>query len=483
MSFLGIFYGLPFVFVSMIAGAHELEGAANIQDRVNRFVNSDHAYRSLLEYQSSVGFSGQTAYQPWSSTYWPLDQGMAAFAYAEKGRHPHSLESSLMDFNSRNETFSSKLERNVIDNKTIDTMSPSEKYDLYLGDTSFSLTNSIWQSLLEHEKTAKSQSIKDWEGICHGWSPAAVYMKRPLKKFTINSVDDKFSIPFYPDDIKALESLLWANSLIQDESIVEGIRCDTNGPRTDYGSGKVLRTRCKGVNPGIWHLIVLGLIGEKHMGFVINKNNNIEIWNQPAAGFDFNYYNPKTETTGRLEEVSIPVKSFDDRFASFRDPNTAYIVGVDMYFSYINETEPSHDETDAPSNDSVSKMHMKYQLELDAGYHVLGGEWASTTDQDRRYIPNYPAFVWRFPSDYPIALSTMDSQVPEASDPLFFNSSFMSDLSKQASSFHYQRYEIDEDGDTDKLRLDENGKPIPAELELRPQPLGKVIYHLLDQAQ
>ena len=474
-----VLLGLPLFLISTISSAHELEGAAGIEARVNRFVNSDHAYRSLLDYQSKVGFSGRSAFQPWSSTFWPLDQGMVANAYADKGGKTHSFTMNQMRFNSRIKTFLRRAERNRFDEEDFDTMSPTEKYDLFLGDTNFTLSRSIWNSLAEHEKHAKKHKIQDWEGICHGWAPAAVYMKRPLKKFVIQSIDGRFSIPFYPDDLKALESLLWANSLVQDTTIVEGIRCDTNGPQLDYGSGKVLRTRCKGVNPGVWHLSVLGLIGEKHMGFIMNKNNDIEIWNQPATSFEFQYYNPKTNATGKIEEVSVPVKAFNDPFAKFRDPNTAYIVGVDMNFHYINETEPTHAETDDPSKDNIANMHMRYELELDAGYNVLGGEWTTTEDQDRSYIPNYPAFMWRFPSDFPMALSIMDAKTPDS----FNDASLMRALSAGASSFRYQKYMINDEGETDVLEVDENGKPIPAGLELRPQPIGKVINYLLEKSQ
>ena len=481
---LSILLGLPLAF-SHFAGAHELEGAAGIQDRVNRFVNSDHAYRSLLDYQTTVGYSGWVAYQPWSSTYWPLRQGMAANAYADKGGHTRWFGINQMNFDMRMGSLKDHLENSRRSENTIDTMSPTEKYDLYLGDTDFTLSKQVWKSLEEHSKGTKGK-IKDWEGVCHGWAPAAAFMKRPQKMFTTQSLDGKYSIPFYPDDMKALGSLLWANSLIQDTSMVEGIRCDTDNPDMDASSGKVLRTRCKGVNPGVWHMIVLGLIGEKHRPFVINKNNDIEIWNQPVTGYDFKYYNVSTGATGKLEDMVVSEKTYGatDSFSKFRDPSTAYIVGVDMNFKYIDETEPSHVETDDPSKDSVAIMHMKYELELDAGYNVLGGEWAQEDDQDRSYIPNYPAFMWRFPSDYPIAESIMDAKIPAATDPLFHDAAYMRGLSIGASSFRYQHYMIDDTGDTDKLELDENGKPIPAKgMELKPQPLGRVIYDLMDKAQ
>lgn len=475
------FSTLLFLF-STVAHAHDLEGAVGIQDRVNRFVNSDHAYRSLLDYQNTVGTSGWVAFQPWSSTYWPLDKGMAANAYADRGGHTRYFGINKMNFDSSVSRLQRRIENKSITDEEIDFMSPTEKYDLYLGDDTFTLSKAIWQSLAEAEKNSKHHSIQDWEGICHGWAPASSFMKRPTKKFTVASIDGRFNIPFYPDDLKALGSLLWANSLIQDNSMVEGIRCDTNNPAIDYGSGKVLRTRCKGVNPGVWHLSVLGLIGEKHRPFIINKNNDIEIWNQPVTGFDFKYYNPKTNETGKVEQVAVRANAYNDDFKSFRDPKTVYIVGVDMLFHYMDETEPSHAETDDKKNDSVKDMHMKYELELDEAYNVLGGEWSSENDQDRRWIPNYPGFMWRFQSDYPVAASIMDIKVPELTDPAYHDGSLMRGLSAGASAFRYQKYRIDDTGDTDKLELDKDGKIIPEGLELRPQPLGKVVYELMDKA-
>src|SRR5690606_24999070 len=71
-----------------------------------------------------------------------------------------------------------------------------------------------------------------WEGICHGWAVAAGGSARPLKTVNIRLPNGKI-LPFYPDDIKALISLMYANSVVQDNVIVEGLRCDDKRPERD----------------------------------------------------------------------------------------------------------------------------------------------------------------------------------------------------------------------------------------------------------
>jgi hypothetical protein len=471
-------------FSGSFAHAKGIEEAVGIRERVQNFVGNPDAYRSLLTYQQMVGNTGRALNQPWSGSYWALHEGSVAFAYADKGGKSKRFQANLDHFESRMDRIQRRLGRDKLDESDIDELAPSEKYDLYLGDTNFTFTHAMWSSLAEQEKNSITKKIADWEGICHGWSAAASYSKRPLKKISVLSLDGKRTIPFYPHDLKALSSILWANSLIQDYTMVEGLRCKTNFPTRDYGSGKVLNTRCKGVNPGVWHLSLLGLMGEKKMPFIINKNNDIEIWNQPMSAYAFDYFNVNTGAKGKLEDAVLTLASTNDPFKAFRAKGTAYIVGVDMKADYISETDIlTHIETDSPKEDTIETLHLRYDLELDAGFNVLGGEWISTEGYNAqgRYIPDYPGFMWRFKSDYPMANSVGDVLVGDSSTD--YTLSKLLPASRLANQFRYDRYRINDEGDFDMLELDADGKPILSHHELRPQPLRKVVNTLVDLSQ
>jgi hypothetical protein len=471
-------------FFSQVVYARGVEEAVGIQERVQRFVGSADAYRSLLSFQQTVGNTGKAEKQPWSGSYWALYQGSVAYAYADRGGRSKSFDSNRDRFESRMDRIQRRMKKEKLDASDIDELSPTEKYDLYLGDENFTLTHAMWDSLTEQEKNTKTHKINDWEGICHGWSAASSYSKRPLKKINVLSLDGKRTIPFYPDDLKALSSILWANSLIQDYTLSEGLRCKTNSPLRDYGSGKVMTTRCKGVNPGVWHLSLLGLMGEKKRNFIINKNNDTEIWNQPVSDYAFEYFNVNTGTKGKLEESAVTLAAANDPFKAFRSKGTAFIVGVDMNVHYADETDPKHKETDDAKSDNIATMHIRYDLELDAAFNVLGGEWIEVSyyGAKSRYIPDYPGFMWHFQSEYPVANSIADAKIAEPGTPEFTSPSLVA-ASQEASHFRYNRYRINDDGDYDILELDDKGQPILSHKELRPQPLGKVVYHLLDLSQ
>ena len=461
------------------AYSSEYEGAPNIEQRVNQFTGFQ-AYQSLLNIEKSVGYDGATQVQPWSGNYWPLYQGQIGYAYAAREpKHRKKLAPYLRRFKDRMGDIQNKLKRDRLNKSDLEKLSPSEKYDLYLGDHSFTLTNAIWHSLEEADGGRdRKTKIKDWEGICHGWAAASAYSKRPTHKTIVTSLDGKFSIPFYPDDLKALSTLLWANSLVQDQTIMEGLRCNTKGVERDYGTGKIVTTRCKGVNPGVFHLSLTGLVGQKHMPFIINKNNDEEIWNQPVSSYHYKFYNVQTGAEGSLQQTALPIQAADDQFTKFRPQGTKYLVGVEMQLNYSSEVDPSHQDRDEVKHDSIEKLSLKYDLELDSAYHVLGGEWIDASSVHEAGRPDFPGFMWRFKYDYPFASSIVDQKTPEPNTSNY-NPSVLIQLSKEASAFRYNRYVIDDSGDFDKTVFDENGKPVLSYKELRPQPIAKVVNYLV----
>ena len=464
--------------ISSLASASEKEGAVNIQSRVNAFTGG-RGYLSLLQLEGNIPHQAKTSQPPWSGNYWPLYQGQIAYAY-EDGRGPagKKLEQFYRFYQRRMNRFERLMSRNRVRESDIARLAPSEKYDLFLGDRSFTLTKSIWASLLEaNDGRDRQHKIKDWEGICHGWAAASAYSKRPTNQLTLRSLDGRMNIPFYPDDLKALSTLLWANSLVQDSAIMEGYLC-SHGSQRDYGTGKIMTTRCKGVNPGVFHLSMLGMVGQKHQSFIINKNNDEEIWNQPVHGYDFKYYNVNTGIEAPLRLAALPITAASDRFKPFRPPGTAMLVGVDMVITYATEVDPSHQPSDGTSHDELETMHVRYDLELDAGYTVLGGEWIDS-DSPHDAGSRYPGFMWRFPYDYPLASSVVEARVPDPGTS-GFNSSTLMSLQREAAQFRYQRFVVNDSGEVDRPELDENGRPIPSHKELRPQPLAKVVSYLVD---
>ena len=279
-----------------------------------------------------------------------------------------------------------------------------------------------------------------------------------------------------------MATLLWANSKIQNDTILEGNLCQSKHPEIDEHSGKVTETTCKGINPGVWHLGVLGLLGKKHSSFIINKNNDTEVWNQPVSEYEFSYYNMNSDKKGSLFESAVPILNARDPSAAFRAHGTAYLVGVEMQLSYASETMPDHATTDSEQTDRIEQLNLRYDLELDDRYQVLGGEWHYRAESDPKAnrnhstYPSYPSFMWKFKSENPVAMSEADALIPENTT---LPSDKMIEFSSKAASFKFVTYAHDSKG---AVMKNPDGKDTVASEELRPQVLGKVLYPLIELA-
>ncbi len=446
---------LPFSAQSRI-----LEEALGIQDRIAQFVGNPDFYQSIELLDLQYGTRAKTKNQPWSGSYWPLYAGSVASPYAVPEFNGHEFNEVLALFRVR----MSGLQANYtsLSPAIIENLSPSEKYDLYLGDRSFSLTNAIWDSVEAHALV--NGKIEGWEGSCHGWSTASAYTPRPAHAISMLSLDGKTLIPFFPDDIKALDTLLWANSLIQDYTLIEGIRCQSNDPTLDPGTGRVMDTSCKGVNPGVWHLAVVGLVGAQKNSFIVNRQHNTEVWNQPVAGFEMTYSNPLTKKAGTLKESIVALSDLKDELHAFRAEGTAYLVSVQMNLSYVAEAGAGHAYQDTEENDSLASLDLEYDLELDADHHIIGGEWKWSKDA----MPDYPGFMWKFQSAQPMAMSIVDSLTPDVQSEQFTSEKLVP-LSQRAAQFKYKHFRTGADG------VDE-----VAFREAKPQPIAKVVNYLLE---
>ncbi len=337
---------------------------------------------------------------PWSDSYWPLYLGAAGNRYNDP----------KFDFEDWKDAFDYVLKvpaSSLIAQKQFDSLSPAEKYDYFLHLKSDGLTQSNWAEGNEYFK--ETGSVETWMGLCHGWSAASIMMPEPKKAVEVQTPAGQFS--FYPSDIKALATLLWAKGEFNSRFV--GGRCNSKNPRTD-SMGRPVEMDCLDNNPGTWHMAIVNQIGQFKRSFVMDATYDYEVWNQPVSGYSIKYYHPmtKSETTD-LETAIVTRKNYkDDPRAKVRAAKSTQIIGVKMVVKYVVETTPSVDEYQETAINSVT---YEYDLELDKDLNIVGGEW---------YSENHPDFLWvpekgSFPanqgdlSDKAINLKDIDSEVIE----------------------------------------------------------------------
>ncbi|NRF61555.1 MULTISPECIES: ricin-type beta-trefoil lectin domain protein [Vibrio] len=363
--------------------------SANLNnDNPARLVDVGNALiRNLVELDSAAPDSKYLDVQPWSDTYWPLYSGAAAWRYSDRELYASDWQ-EYYDFSHTIKPLDS------YSSEQRHLLSPAEKYDLLVGDKNFTLTKRSWDSGKGYYES--QGKVERWMGLCHGWAAAAYMLPRPEKSIIVPDANGEM-LKFYPSDVKALGTLLWAEAPFNTRFI--GGRCNIQNPEKDE-NGRVIEPDCVDNNPASWHLSVLNQIGITGRSMIMDATYDYQVWNQPILGYQVKYFNPETNrSSGNPADVTIAMADYKkDKFTQYRASRAVSVVGVQMVVDYMVETNPTHRNYDKPKLDGVSRVTYYYDLELDAQGNVIGGEW---------YQNRHPDFLWT-PTPEAVAKSYYD---------------------------------------------------------------------------
>ena len=499
----------------------------DIKGRVSRLTENQDFLWDIREMNRRGLTSKNTTVQPWGGSFWPLYQGQIANTYSDKGETTFEMiftPGKSVSWKRNQKIFEKRAAKELpkvysFSEKELADMAPSEKYDILMGDTSFDLTKRIWAyqekwgsgkkwNFLSSIDLPAGYRIPEgnsymalWEGICHGWAVAAGHTPRPTNTVWVTLPNGK-RMPFYPNDIKALVSLMWANSTVQDNVISEGLRCNEKSPKKDkYGryidtkldrNDTTVLPRCADVHPAVYHASIVNILGIEGRSFVADVHAKASVANQPVSGYEYSYFNPENGNDGGFDQSVLTVAQYkDDPFRAARNPETKSIVGVHMKLKYVNWELPKVRETNFPSDDKIKDIEFNYDLELNAEGKIIGGQWRVRKNGKPGLIKgktDQPDFFWVVPKNYkeyfkPIAgLPTWDfakSTLP----PREF-----APAARNAHAFIYnETREFGWNHKCDVLPLkDTAGKPmkVPCEFKYpRPQPLTNIVDTLLQESQ
>nr|CAA6802427.1 MAG: Periplasmic beta-glucosidase (EC [uncultured Thiotrichaceae bacterium] len=354
--------------------------AYEANDRAENLVDN-FVHNNLNSMENANLRSASLSESPWSDDYWALYTGTLGKRYADPNFPESSNWKANFDYIRNNNP------RDIFNSgnaAAIDLLSPSEKYDALVGDTNGTLTRRMWSDGKYYYEA--SGSVETWMGICHGWAPVAYMLDRPENAITVKAANGT-PIRFYPSDIKALASLLWAN--VRTPTRFIGGRCNDKDPAQD-SNGRITSSACFDTNPGTWHLSVVNQIGAAKRSMVLDATYDYEVWNQPIYAYDYRYFNPSTQNqVNSLSDATVSVNSFsNDPFSRYRSNRTKSVVGVAMRLAYVVETHPNQNTPDSATHDAIQKVDYMYDLELDSSDRIIGGEW---------YQNAHPDFLWTPP--------------------------------------------------------------------------------------
>ncbi len=338
--------------------------AANLVDKL--------VYTNLAEMEKQGLLKAELAISPWTDSYWPTYAGQIANRYNDPNYNGAMIWKYNYDYLIQN-----------LGRGGVEEMSPAEKYDLLMGDSSFTLTKKMIYAGAPYADA--EGKVETWFGLCHGWAAASFMLDRPSRAVNVKAPDGR-SITFTPSDLKALSTLLWANGSGRTKFI--GGRCNEKKPERDDGMRET-RPDCFDTNPATWHLSVVNQIGVNKRSFVMDASAGYEVWNQPVFGYQYRYINPNTDKSGdKLSQMKVRLRDLkNDAYAEHRSPNTEYVVKVVMSVTYVTEDEPSELLTDGPENDIYRAVNYTYDLELDRDDNIIGGEWHGSLHPDFLWVP------------------------------------------------------------------------------------------------
>jgi hypothetical protein len=308
----------------------------------------------------------------WSDTFWPANLGGIAYRWNSEP-NPEPFKYKLF----------SKSEIQKMDVSELEKLSPTEKYDIFMGVFSYSLTKKV----LGKNKPTDLW----WEGICHGWAIAAVNHPEPARVNLLNEKDG-IMVPFGSSDVKGLLDYYYAE--VQKTKVYAriGARCGADGkvPGEAYAEDRIQAPPkpsqanapdCSDVNAGSFHMALTNMIGLQDHGFVADVDRFNDVWNQPIGEYSSQIVDERLPTP---QEAAI---------------GAAKILRIKMDMTYGEELnllrpEDAEEEGGFMSMDPVTTTpwqtfttrYYEYNLELDAAGNVIGGSWISETRPDFMWI-------------------------------------------------------------------------------------------------
>jgi hypothetical protein len=397
-----------FSFIEKIKTLSKVKRPFPVKDEPSKFFN--------VKFDININqlpLKGETKQPNWSGSYWPMRNGLISVRYGNNEKNtigrwdPNTLtfmekynyRTSVLMYSQPSEyNYQIQYNRSSIESYIEENYSPSEKYDLFLGDNAFSLTNFMKNDAHSHA-SQYGGDIPTWFGICHGWSPAAYFFNEPKRPVTVKSPNG-IIIRFLPDDLKALSSQFLAVAHHHTNFIGDVCRIyKPKKPVSDSETKLWLDPRCHAINPGSYIITLGNQIGKWKKNLNFDPESDPEIWNQPINSYIMRYFNLLTDDfSGDPQEVKIPlkfIKNSKDSFLNFvarqADHRTKYLVGVYVNVTYAIENDPSHTER-SPAN--VNKtVESVAAIELDEKDEIIGGEWKHNL---------HPNFMWKFDENHPI---------------------------------------------------------------------------------
>ncbi|HXH31042.1 MAG TPA: hypothetical protein VNJ01_09540 [Bacteriovoracaceae bacterium] len=303
----------------------------------------------------------------WSETYWPSNKGGVAYRWNHPNPQPFTYH------------LNTREELKAMSATQLSQLSPSELYDISKGDYNYSLTKKVFSK--------NKPSDLWWEGICHGWAPAAVNYPEPAQVTVRNP--DGVNVPFGSSDVKALLSLNDAYNYLNTDYASVGKRCRVNGKVPGEGDNRDANPNppapelansfeCKDMNAGAFHVVIANMLGIHSRGFIADIDRFNDVWNQPITGYTSSIVGDESVSaeermTGVERKIRVKTVMTYGEELKYYTPELAAAGNL----NFVSKKPV----TMTPNQKFLTKNY-EYFIELDVSGKIIGGEWITETRPD-----------------------------------------------------------------------------------------------------
>lgn len=287
----------------------------------------------------------------------------------------------------------------------IDKLSPTEKYDIYMAlksgkDLSLRLTKEVLGV------TGPFKAY--WEGICNGWSSAAIEYNEPqVQSYSKNGI----TLNFGSSDMKALLSYyhfaITKNKITAKKNRTNriGERCGTEFPKEAWfmKNGKEfyktveknhivvkpVPEECVDTDPGAFHIALANRIAVEKESFVAEVVRDKEVWNQPVFAYDSEIVSETTSNFVNATRKTAKQVRVKTRLNYANDGGRMFWEQDDPEEEFYAWWEP----TNGTPNYRAGHKDLEYILNLDKKGNIIGGYWLSYERPDFIWLKRSKGFI------------------------------------------------------------------------------------------
>jgi hypothetical protein len=408
-----------FVLLLLVSANVRAGGWGSESDPANMGKNYNYSFSDL-----PLAGTVDPKHMPWSDNYWESDWGGISLRW--ETLTVAQRDPDLYDYQTVNKSAlfayapPSLSQLRTMSRQDLLNLSPAEKYDIMMGRYDYPTVYS--------ERQRTSPDMKDWQGICHGWVPAAINQAEPLPTDMTNP--DGVVVPFGSSDVKGLLSYYYgvtaydyargSRTVVRSGSIFEYLDAvdtfdpiswiklaadalvyDSRGlsvlPYNENDSAVCADTATAGqygstancvksfaFEGNVDSLDIVSQVGARSSGsdpnpgaFHIVMANQLGLMHQAFVG-NINLSGSKTQIWNQ------PVSGYSSVVTNDKRSRHGGQVDITTTLSYVSEIPQNYDVVLNTPNERVKTVDFKYTLELDDAGNITGGEWHGF----------HPSFIW-----------------------------------------------------------------------------------------